>query len=216
MERQRAELAGFAPHVASLLTTRDGEQLLAGHRREITALFCDLRGFTAFAETADPEDVMGLVCEYHAAVGEVVVANNGTVEHFAGDGIMVLFNDPAPVANHHLVAVRSGVDLAERFAALAAAWRRRGYELGLGVGVASGYATIGRVGFEGQYAYGAIGNALNLAARLSDAAAAGEILISQRTLAAVDGRVVTDEIRELQLKGFSRPVVAARVVDVRE
>jgi class 3 adenylate cyclase len=215
VERQRTELARFAPQVADLLSTDAGEQLLSGHRREITALFCDLRGFTAFAETAEPEEVLGVLREYHGAVGEVVTAHGGTVEHFAGDGLMAFFNDPTPVPEHELAAVRTAAAIGERFAELSETWRKRGHNLGLGIGVATGYATLGRIGFEGRYDYGAIGNVVILAARLSDAAAAGEILLAQRTQAAVEDRVPTEPADTLELKGFSRPVNAVRL-DQRE
>ncbi len=216
VERQRTELARFAPQVANLLSSDEGEQLLAGHRREITALFCDLRGFTAFAETAEPEEVLGVLRQYHTAVGEVVIANEGTVEHFAGDGLMAFFNDPAPIPKHQLAAVRTAVAVGERFLILATEWRKRGYELGLGMGVATGYATLGRIGFEGRYDYGAVGNVVIFAARLSDAAGPGEILLSQRAHAAVEDRVVTEPVQELHLKGFSRPVVAVRAIAIRD
>jgi class 3 adenylate cyclase len=215
VERQRTELARFAPHVATLLSSEEGEQLLAGHRREITALFCDLRGFTAFAETAEPEEVLGVLRQYHLTVGELVVAHAGTVEHFAGDGLMAFFNDPVPTPDHQLAAVRTAVELRARFGTLADDWQQRGYELGLGVGIATGYATLGRIGFEGRYDYAAIGNVVILASRLSDVAAPGEILVSQRVHAAVLDRVETDEVPALQLKGFSRPVDAFQVVAVR-
>jgi class 3 adenylate cyclase len=211
VERQRTELARFAPQVADLLSTDEGEQLLAGHRREITALFCDLRGFTAFAETAEPEEVLGVLREYHGAVGELVAAHGGTVEHFAGDGLMAFFNDPTPVPQHQLAAVRTSAAIRERFDELSGAWSKRGYDLGLGIGVATGYATLGRIGFEGRYDYGAIGNVVILAARLSDAADPGEILLTQRTQAAVEGQVATERIEPLELKGFSRPVSAVRL-----
>jgi adenylate cyclase len=213
VERQRTELARYAPQAADLLSDEEGEKLLAGHRREITALFCDLRGFTSFAETADPEEVLGVLRQYHTAAGELVVANKGTVEHFAGDGLMAFFNDPAVIDDHELAAVRTAVALNKRFASLAQDWRKRGYELGLGIGIATGYATLGRVGFESRYEYGAIGNSVILAQRLSDAAAPGEILVSQRTHAAVDKRFPSEPVPELQLKGFSRPVVALRVTE---
>jgi class 3 adenylate cyclase len=216
VERQRTELARFAPQVANLLSSDEGEQLLAGHRREITALFCDLRGFTAFAETAEPEEVLGVLRQYHVVVGELVIANHGTVEHFAGDGLMALFNDPTPIPEHQLAAVRTAVAVRERFATLAGEWRKRGYDLGLGMGVATGYATLGRIGFEGRYDYGAIGNVVILASRLSDAAGPGEILLSQRAHAAVEDRVVTESAQELQLKGLSRPVIAARAIEIRD
>ena len=213
VKRQRTELARFAPQVADLLTSDEGEQLLAGHRREITALFCDLRGFTAFAETAEPEEVFRVLREYHTAAGEAVAANGGTIEHFAGDGLMAFFNDPAVLPDHELAAVRTATALCERFAGLSAEWRKRGYELGLGVGIATGYATLGRIGFEGRFDYGAVGNAVILASRLSDVAAPGEILISQRTHAQVEAHVVSEPVQELELKGFSRPVVAMRLLD---
>jgi adenylate cyclase len=215
VERQRVELARFAPQVASLLSSDDGERLLAGHRREITALFCDLRGFTSFAETAEPEEVLGVLREYHLAVGERVIAHAGTVEHFAGDGLMAFFNDPVPEPEHALAAVRTAVETRERFGELAAAWRKRGYELGLGVGIATGYATLGRIGFEGRYDYAAIGVVANLASRLSDVASPGEILISQRVLASVEDRVDAEAVEPLTLKGFTRPVPAFRVNALR-
>ena len=213
VERQRTELARFAPQVADLLSDEEGERLLAGHRREITALFCDLRGFTAFAETAEPEEVLGVLRQYHDVVGELVLANKGSVEHFAGDGLMAFFNDPAVIEDHELAAVRTAVALRGRFAGLAEDWRRRGYDLGLGIGIATGYATLGRIGFEGRYDYGAVGNAVILAQRLSDAARPGEILVSQRTHAAFDEQLATEPVPELQLKGFTRPVVAMRVIE---
>jgi adenylate cyclase len=212
VERQKTELARYAPQVADLLSTEDGEQLLAGHRREITTLFCDLRGFTSFSETAEPEEVFSILREYHTAAGEVVSANEGTIEHFAGDGLMAFFNDPVEIDDHELAAVRTAATLAERFTTLAADWRKRGYDLGLGIGIATGYATLGRVGFEGRYEYGAIGNAVILASRLSDAAAPGEILLSQRTDASLEGRIATEPVPVLQLKGFTRPVVVMRLV----
>jgi adenylate cyclase len=212
VERQRAELAHFAPQAADLLSSHEGEQLLAAHRQEITALFFDLRGFTAFAETAEPEEVFRILREYHTAAGEEVVANGGTIEHFAGDGLMAFFNDPVEIDDHELAAVRTAATLAERFTTLAADWRKRGYDLGLGIGIATGYATLGRIGFEGRYEYGAIGNAVILASRLSDAAAPGEILLSQRTDASLEGRIATEPVPVLQLKGFTRPVVVMRLV----
>jgi class 3 adenylate cyclase len=216
VERQRTELARFAPQVANLLSSDEGEQLLAGHRREITALFCDLRGFTAFAETTEPEEVLGVLRQYHLAVGELVMAELGTIEHFAGDGLMAFFNDPTHIGDHELAAVRTAVAVRERFEGLASDWRKRGYELGLGMGVATGYATIGRIGFEGRYDYGAVGNVVILASRLSDAAGPGEILLTQRAHAAVEDRVATEPVPELQLKGLSRPVVAVRAVALRD
>jgi len=211
VERQRTELARFAPQVASLLTSNEGAQLLAGHRREITALFADLRGFTAFAETAEPEEVLGVLRQYHAAVGELTVGAGGTVEHFAGDGLMVFFNDPALLDGHQIAAVKTALAMQERFASLATEWRKRGYELDLGIGIGVGYATLGRIGFEGRYDYGAVGNVVIQASRLSDVAEAGQILISQRLFAAVEGAVDAEPVTNLLLKGLSRPVTAFSV-----
>jgi adenylate cyclase len=216
VERQRTELARFAPQAAALLSSEEGEQLLAGHRRDITALFCDLRGFTAFAETAEPEEVFGVLRQYHTAVGEEVIAGGGIVEHFAGDGLMAFFNDPAATPDHELAATRAAVAIRGRFESLAADWSKRGYALGLGIGIATGYATLGRIGFEGRYDYGAVGNVVILAARLGDAAGPGEILLSQRTHAAVDDRIVGEPVADLDLRGFSRPVVARRLVELRD
>ena len=216
IEDQREELARFAPQAAALLSSEGGKALLAGHRREISAMFADLRGFTRFAESADPEEVLGVLREYHSMVGEVVVGRGGTVEHFAGDGLMAFFNDPAQLPEHQLIAVKAAMEIRDRFAQLAGGWRKRGYELGLGTGLAVGYATVGRVGFEGRFDYGAVGNVVILAARLSDAAAHGEILISQRLNAAVDEQVATEPAPEQVLKGFSRPVAAFRVLGHRQ
>lgn len=215
IDRQRTELARYAPQAAQLLSSAEGEQLLAGHRREITALFADLRGFTAFAEQAEPEEVLGVLRQYHEAVGELAVANGGTVEHFAGDGLMVFFNDPQPVADHQLAAVRTACDMRDRFGVLSNAWRKRGYELGLGIGIASGFATLGRIGFEGRYDYAAIGNSVILASRLSDAAKAGQILISQRVLAVIEEAVVAEPVEDLTLKGFSHALKAFAIESIR-
>lgn len=216
IERQRTELARFAPQVAGLLSSPEGEALLAGHRREISALFCDLRGFTVFAEVAEPEELFNVLREYHTAVGEIAVRNGGTVEHFAGDGLMIFFNDPTPLPEHQLAAVRSAYQMRERFGPLSTPWRKRGYELGLGIGIAGGYATLGRIGFEGRYDYAAIGNAVILASRLSSAAEAGQILVSQRIFAAVEEAVEVDPINGLQLKGFRDLMTAYSVTSLRE
>lgn len=215
IDRQRTELARYAPQVAELLSSVEGEQLLAGHRREISAMFADLRGFTAFAEQAEPEEVLGVLRQYHSAVGGLAVAHGGTVEHFAGDGLMVFFNDPTPVADHQLAAVRTACEMRERFGPLSAAWRKRGYELGLGVGIAAGFATLGRIGFEGRYDYAAIGNSVILASRLSGAAAANQILVSQRVFAAIEEFVEADPVTELELKGFSHAMTAYAVRSLR-
>jgi adenylate cyclase len=207
IERQRSQLARFlSPQVANLVSSPEGEALLAGHRREITALFCDLRNFTVFSETAEPEEVLGFLRRYHATVGTLVVEHEGTLEHFAGDGIMVFFNDPAPQEDHAERAARLAIAIRERFVEISEDWRRRGHILQVGIGLATGYATMGRIGFEGRYDYGGVGNAIILASRLSSEAAAGEIHIAQRTYAALDGRVPAVAAGERKLKGFSRPM----------
>jgi class 3 adenylate cyclase/CheY-like chemotaxis protein len=212
IERQRGQLARFlSPQVAQLVSSPEGEAMLAGHRREITAMFCDLRNFTTFSETAEPEEVLGFLRRYHATVGELVVDHEGTLEHFAGDGIMVFFNDPALQSDHAARAVRMAVAIRERFVEIGEEWRRRGHVLQVGIGIATGYATMGRIGFEGRYDYGGVGNAIILASRLSGEAAAGEILIAQRTFAAVDGEVPAEPAGERQLKGFSRAMAVFRV-----
>ncbi|HMJ80126.1 MAG TPA: response regulator [Candidatus Dormibacteraeota bacterium] len=216
IERQRTELARFlSPQVAALVSSPEGQDLLDGHRRLITAVFSDLRGFTAFSETAEPEELFGVLREYQAAMGELILANGGTLEHFAGDGMLVFFNDPVPVADHEARAVRLAVAMRERFEALRGPWRKRGYELGFGVGVAVGHATLGRIGFEGRYDYGAIGMVVILASRLAAEAHDGQILLSQRAYAAVEDLVVGEPVGELSLKGFTRPVPAHNVLALR-
>ncbi len=209
VRRQRQELSRFlSPQVAELVTSEDGAKLLEGHRRPITVVFCDLRNFTTFAESAEPEEVLGVLREYHRAMGELIVEHKGTLEHFAGDGMMVFFNDPLPVERHELQAVRMSLAMRARFDEMAREWRRRGYDLGFGVGVATGYATLGRIGFEGRYDYGAIGNVVILAQRLSAEAKAGQVLLSQRVHAAVEADAETTSVGDLTLKGFTRPIPA--------
>ena len=216
IHRQKAELSRFlSPQVAALVSTTAGEELLAGHRRQITALFCDLRGFTAFAETADPEELFGVLRTYHEAMGGLIVEHGGTLEHFAGDGMMVFFNDPVVQPDHVERAVRMAIAMRERFGELARGWHRLGYELAVGVGIAVGYATLGRIGFEGRYDYGAIGNVVILASRLSAEARPGQILLNQRAHAAVEEVVDAEDVGELNLKGFSRPIPAVNVVGLR-
>jgi class 3 adenylate cyclase len=215
VERQKAELTRFlSPEVAHLVSSDEGARLLAGHRAYITVVYFDLRGFTAFAEMAEPEELIDVVREYHAAAGELVGTHGGTLEHFAGDGLMVFFNDPVPVPEHELQAARLACAMRERFCELGAGWRKRGYELGLGAGIAVGHATLGRIGFEGRYDYGALGIVTSLSARLSDEASAGQILLSQRAHAALEGRVEANRVAELQMKGFARPVPAFELVRI--
>jgi class 3 adenylate cyclase/putative methionine-R-sulfoxide reductase with GAF domain len=216
VERQRTELSRFvSPQVAELITSEEGERLLAGHRAFISCLFADLRGFTAFAETAAPEDLFDVLREYHALLGGLIPAYQGTLEHFAGDGVMVFFNDPLPVDEHELQAVRLALAAQARFAELVVAWRKRGIDLALAIGIEAGYATLGRIGFEGRFDYGALGPATNLASRLSTQASAGQTLIGQRVFAATEEAVVTAPVGSLDLKGFARPVVAYEVLRFR-
>jgi class 3 adenylate cyclase len=185
--------------------------MLAGHRAYISCLFCDLRGFTAFAETAAPEELFEVLRAYHETLGALIPAHEGTLEHFAGDGVMVFFNDPIAVENHELQAIRFALAAQERFAELSRAWQRRGTELGLGIGIEAGYATLGRIGYEGRYDYGALGPVANMASRLSTHAAGGQILIGQRVFAAVEKEVDAAPVGELELKGFGRPVTAYEI-----
>jgi class 3 adenylate cyclase len=216
IERLGALKRFLAPQVAELIVSAGDERLLESHRREITVVFCDLRGFTAFAETSEPEEVMGVLRQYHEALGEVIFRHEGTVEHFAGDGVMVLFNDPLPCPDPTARAVRMAIEMRARIAELAEVWRRQGHELGFGVGIAQGYATLGTIGFEGRREYAAIGPVANMASRLCDEAGNGEILISQRALAAVEGAVEAEPVGDLALKGFVRPVTAYRIVGLAE
>jgi class 3 adenylate cyclase len=216
VERQRTELSRFvSPHVAALISSEDGKQVLAGHRAYITVVYFDLRGFTTFAETAEPEELIDVLAEYHAAAGEFVTAYEGTLEHFAGDGMMVFFNDPVPLPQPELQAAKLALAMRERIGECAERWRKRGYELALGAGIAVGHATLGRIGFEGRYDYGALGIVTSLAARLSDEAAGEQILLSQRAYAALEGRVEARPIARLQLKGFARPVEAYELLGLR-
>ena len=209
IDRQRSQLARFlSPQVADLVSSADGEAMLAGHRREITAMFCDLRNFTVFSESAEPEEVLGFLRAYHATMGALIVEHEGTLEHFAGDGFMTFFNDPVLQPDHAARAIGLAVAMRDRFSSLSADWRRRGHVLELGIGIATGYATLGRIGFEGRYDYGAIGNAIILASRLSGEAAPGEILVAARTFAEAeaDAGIVAESGGDRTLKGFSRPV----------
>ena len=203
----------LSPQIAELVVSQ--EALLQPHRREVTVVFCDLRGFTTFSETAEPEEALAVLRDYHTALGAAVFRHEGTLEHFAGDGVMVFFNDPVPYEDHVLRAVSMAVDLRERMKALLERWRKRGSELGFGVGIATGYATLGRIGFEGRYDYGAIGNVTILAQRLSAEAKPGQILVSQRVHAAVENAIEASAVGDLALKGYTRPVPAFDVVGLR-
>jgi class 3 adenylate cyclase/AmiR/NasT family two-component response regulator len=196
----------FSPQLAELIVAGDAEDPLKSHRREVTVVFLDLRGFTAFAETAEPEEIMGVLREYHAEMGRLILAHEGTLERFTGDGMMIFFNDPVPVPNPAERAVRMAVAMRERVRALEAGWRKRGYDLAFGVGIAQGCATIGAIGFEGRWDYGAIGTVTNLAARLCGEAQGGQILVAQRVAAAVEELAELEEVGPLALKGLLRPV----------
>jgi class 3 adenylate cyclase len=217
IERQRSELRRFvSPQVADLVASPEGEALLNGHRREITVLFSDFRGFTAFSETAEPEEALSVVRTYHATVGPLIFEHGGTLEHFEGDGIMVFFNDPVVIETPVLQAVKLAIAIRERMAEPVARWRKRGYDLGIGCGIATGYATLGRIGFEGRYDYGAIGQVTNLGARLSSEAKAGQILVSQRAFAQVEDDVEAEPMGEITVKGYSRPQAAYNVLKLKE
>ena len=209
IQRQKEELSRFlSPQVAALVSSTEGEQLLSGHRREITVGDL-LRVAGTFAE------LMTLLGQYHRMMGESITEHEGTLEHFAGDGVMVFFNDPITQDNHVERAVRMALAMRERFAELASSWRQRGYELGFGVGIAVGYATLGRIGFEGRHDYGAIGNVTILASRLSSQAQAGQILLSPRAQLMLEELVESELVGELTLKGLSQPVLATNVVGLR-
>jgi adenylate cyclase len=201
----------FSPQLAELIVSTGEEKLLESHRREVTVVFCDLRDFTAFSEITEPEEVMEVLREYHTALGELIFRFEGTLERFAGDGLMVFFNDPVPCPDPAARAVRMAVAMRQRVGELTGTWRKRGHQLDFGVGIAQGYATLGKIGFEGRFDYAAIGTVTNLAARLCGEAAGGQILISQRVYAAVEALAVADQVGELSLKGFVKPVPAYNV-----
>jgi class 3 adenylate cyclase len=203
------------PQVADLIVASGTEKQLESHRREITALFCDLRGFTGFSESADPEDVMSLLRQYHEAIGKIIIKYSGTLERYAGDGVMVVFNDPVPVDNPALQAVRMALDMRAALGALIEKWRRLGHELGFGIGIAHGYATLGTIGFEGRFDYAAIGTVSNVASRLCDEAKPGQILISPRVLMAIEDAIAVEPVGDFALKGISRPLAAYNVVGAK-
>jgi adenylate cyclase len=205
----------FSPQLADLIMNGGVEDPLKSHRREITVVFVDLRGFTAFAETAPPEEVMGVLHEYHGEMGRLIMEREGTLEHFAGDGLMIFFNDPVEVPDATERAIRMAVAMRGRVEALVPAWRERGYDLHFGVGIANGIATLGAIGFEGRWDYGAIGSVSNLAARLCSEAKPGQILVSRTILSIVEGLVTAEPVGELTLKGFAKPVSAFDVQGIR-
>ena len=206
----------LSPQIAELVVSSGDDSILESHRREITVVFCDLRGFTAFAETVEPEDVMVVLAEFHGAVGDLVHRFEGTLERFTGDGVVVFFNDPIPCEDAPQRAMRMAVAIRSRVGQLAEGWRRKGYDIELGIGIAQGHATLGRIGFEGRSDYAAIGSVTNLAARLCAEAVAGQILISQRVHSATEDMVTADAVGELTLRGFSRPMPAFNVIGLDE
>jgi len=205
----------FSPQLAELIVAGGADDPLKTHRREVTVVFLDLRGFTPFAETAEPEEVMGVLREYHAEMGKLILEHEGTLERFTGDGMMIFFNDPVPVPDPAERAIRMAVAMRERVTGLAIGWRKRSYDLALGVGIAQGYATIGAIGFEGRWDYGAIGTVTNLAARLCGEAKGGQILVHQKVATTIEGLANLEEIGPLTLKGLLRPVPAFNVIGLR-
>jgi class 3 adenylate cyclase len=203
------------PQIADVITSSGTEHVLESHRRQITAVFCDLRGFTGFSETAEPEDVMSVLKEYHEAVGSLIFKHGGTLERFVGDGLMVIFNDPVPCEDPALRAIKTAIEMRDAVANLATKWRRLGHEIGFGVGIAHGYATLGTIGFEGRFDYAAIGTVANTASRLCDEAKNGQILISPRVFMAIEGVIRTEEIGELSLKGLHRPMLVHNLVGLK-
>ena len=205
----------LSPQLAELIVSSEDEGILESHRREITVVFCDLRGFTAFSETGEPEEVMGVLREYHSAMGNLIFRFEGTLERFAGDALMVFFNDPVPCADPAARAVRMAVAMRDSVRELTEKWRKRGHELDLGIGIAQGYATLGRIGFEGRFDYAAIGTVTNLASRLCDEARGGQILIGQRIYGTIGELVDVEPVGELTLKGLHRPVTAYNVLNLK-
>jgi adenylate cyclase len=206
----------LAPQLAALIASDQYQQVLESHRREVTVVFCDLRGFTAFSETTEPEEVMRVLREFHTAMGEIIHHYEGTLERFAGDGMMIFFNDPIPCSDPTERALHMAVSMRTRVGELQARWRRRGHQLDFGVGISQGYATLGKIGFEGRFDYAAIGTVTNLAARLCDEADGGQILVSQRVLSAVEVLVEAEMVGELSLKGFSRPIPVYNIIGLRD
>ena len=204
----------LAPQVAELLVSSGGGDIKT-HRRDISVVFCDLRGFTGFAETAEPEEVMGVLGEYHSCLGALIHKHEGTLDKFAGDGLMVVFNDPIPCDQPPLRAIRMALEMRDAIGQLAVKWRKYGHQLGFGMGIAHGYATIGQIGFEGRYDYSAIGSVVNLASRLCGEAQAGQILVEPKAFTAIEDIAEAEEIGELSLKGFHRPVFAYNVKALR-
>jgi len=217
IERIRRLERFLAPQVAQLIASSDGhDALLDSHRREVTVVFCDLRGFTAFTESTEPEEAMNVLREYHAALGELIFRYEGTLDRYAGDGVMVLFNAPIQFADHTRRAVKMAVEMRDTIGLLTRKWHNRGHSLGFGVGIALGYATLGQIGFEQRLEYAAIGSVTNLASRLCDEAKAGQIVVSQRVYGMVEQWAEGVSLDALHLKGFNHPVLAVEILRWRE
>jgi len=204
----------LSPQIAELILSSSTHEPLASHRRQVTIVFGDLRGFTAFAEIAEPEEVMAVMRDYHTTLGSLIHEFEGTLERFLGDGIMVIFGDPIPCPDPCERAVQMAVAMRGRLSELSSKWRRERHELGFGVGIAYGYATLGAIGFEGRSEYSAIGTVVNLAARLCAEARDGQILIDSKVRAALDGRATAEPVGELTLKGLRRPIAAYNVLEM--
>src|SRR3954451_7066846 len=215
IERMSGLKRFLAPQIAELVLSSGGEKLLDSHRRDVTIVFCDLRGFTAFAETAEPEEVMAVLREYHGSLAGLINSFEGTLERFAGDGLMILFNDPIPCPDPCERAVKMAVEMLDRVLVLAGKWKKHGHDLGFGMGIAHGYATLGRISSEGRFDYTAIGRVVNLAARLCGEAKSGQILIDGKVHSAVDGLAEIEPVGDLELKGFTRPISAFHVRSLR-
>ena len=200
----------FSPAVANLILSGELDPSKS-HRTEITVVFLDVRGFTAFTEAVDPEDVIAVLREYHATMGRLIVKHEGTVEHFAGDGLMIFFNDPVPLDNPAERAVLMALEMHRAFDECSQRWHKLGYDLGMGIGIAQGFATMGLIGFEGRFDYGAVGAVCNLSARLCSEAAPGQTIVQQKIVGRLEGRVEAESVGNLQLKGFPRPIAAFNV-----
>jgi adenylate cyclase len=205
----------FSPQLAERIVEGGAEDPLKPHRREVTVVVLDLRGFTPFSETSDPEEVMALLRVYHGEMGGLILTYEGTLERFTGDGIVIFFNDPVVVPNPAERAIRMALEMREQFGQLMLTWRRHGYDLDLGIGIAQGYATLGAIGFEGRLDYGAIGTVTNLASRLCADASANQILVSQRVWAEVEQLVEAEAAGYRHLKGFHNPVLAYNILHLK-
>ena len=205
----------FSPQLAESIINGGGEDLLKTHRREVVVAFLDMRGFTTFTDSSEPEEVMSVLAEYHGAMGPLILAHEGTLERFAGDGMMIFFNDPIALANPTANAVKMALAMQQRFVPQRALWKKRGYDLGLGIGIAQGYATLGAIGFEGRWDYACIGSVTNLAARLCSQAKGGQILTNQKTLSRIEDAVQAEPLGEVTLKGIAHPVPLFNITGVK-